>query len=293
MQRSVGLVSLDRIFLSHYHADHVLGLPGLIKTYGLMERVRPLEIYGPPGLHGLFDSFDRIVGRTPYRLELHEVEPGDRLDFGTGSGSGYEIEVFACRHRVACNGYALAEEDRPGRFDPEAAQRLGITPGPDFRRLQLGETVEGQNGPVRPDQVMGEARRGRRIVITGDTAPGMATLEAAADADLLVHEATFIEEDAERARDTGHSTAGQAAALAAEAAVGMLALIHLSSRYHVGVVLEEAREHFENVVAARDFDVIQVPLPERGEPELIEGGAKRRPPQAGKPDDSAKPEASA
>lgn len=278
MQRSVGLVSVDRIFLSHYHADHVLGLPGLIKTYGLLERERPLEVYGPPGLNGLFESFKRLIGRTSYRLVLHETEPGDRLDFGP-NGSGYGIEVFAARHPVACNGYALVEDDRPGRFDPAVAERLGITPGPDFRRLQLGETVVGSSGPVRPDQVMGESRRGRRVVITGDTGPCMATLEAAADADLLVHEATFIEEDSQRALETGHSTAAQAASLAAEASVEMLALIHLSSRYHVNVVLEEARERFENVVAVRDFDQIQVPFPERSGPALIEGGAKRRPDQ--------------
>lgn len=279
MQRSVGLVSIDRIFLSHYHADHVLGLPGLVKTYGLLERERPLEIYGPPGLEGLFASFKRLIGRTPYRIALHEIEPGDRLEFGRSGEQRYEIEVFAARHSVACNGYALVEDDRPGRFDPEAAQRLGIRPGPDFRRLQLGETVTGDKGPVRPDQVMGEARRGRRVVISGDTAPCMATLEAAADADLLVHEATFTEEDLARALETGHSTAAQAASLAAEAAVRMLALIHLSSRYHVGSVLEEAREHFADAVALRDFDLIQVPFPERGAPELVEGGAKRRPAQ--------------
>lgn len=276
MQRSVGLVSVDRIFLSHYHADHVLGLPGLIKTFGLLERERPLEVFGPPGLIGLFESFKRLIGRTSYRLALHEIEPGDRLEFGRAGGQGYEIEVFAARHRVACNGYALVEDDRPGRFDPEAAQRLGVNPGPDFRRLQLGETVEGATGAVRPGQVMGESRYGRRVVISGDTAPCMATLEAAADADLLVHEATFIEEDVARAAETGHSTAGQAATLAAEAAVGMLALIHLSSRYHVKAVLDEAREHFDNVVAVRDFDLIRVPFPERGGPELVEAGAKRR-----------------
>lgn len=280
MQRSLGLISVDRIFLSHFHADHVLGLPGLIKTYDLLDRTEPLDIYGPPGLQALFGSFKPLIGRTGYRLNLLETEAGDRLSFGRREGEGYEIEVFATRHRSQSNGYALVEADRPGRFDPEAAARLGITPGPDFRRLQLGETVTGREGEVRPDQVMGEARIGRRLVVTGDTAPCMATLEAAADADLLVHEATFTEEDADRAAQTGHSTAGQAAALADEAAVGMLALTHLSSRYHVKVLLDEARAEFDNVVAPRDFDLIQVPFPERGAPELVEGGARRRGDQA-------------
>lgn len=277
MQRSLGLVSVDRIFLSHYHADHVLGLPGLIKTYGLLERTQPLDVYGPPGLKALFDSFKSLIGRTGYRINLIEVEAGDRLAFGRREGDAYEIEVFATRHRLRSHGYGLVEDERPGRFDPEAATRLGVPAGPDFRRLQLGEPVEGARGVVRPEQVMGAPRRGRRVVITGDTAPCMATLEAAADADLLVHEATFADEDLERAGQTGHSTARQAAALAAEAAVGMLAITHLSSRYHVKVLLDEAREEFENVVAPRDFDLIRVPFPERGGPELVEGGVKRRP----------------
>lgn len=280
MQRSLGLISVDRIFLSHFHADHVLGLPGLIKTYGLMERTAPLDIYGPQGLRSLFESFKTLIGRTEYRVNLIEVEVGDRLPFGRREGEGYEIEVFATRHRGKSHGYVLAEDERPGRFDPEAAQRLGISPGPAFRRLQLGEPVDGQDGTVRPEQVMGEARKGRRVVITGDTAPCMATLAAAADADLLVHEATFTEEDSERAAQTGHSTARQAAALAEEASVAMLALTHLSARYHVGALLDEAREEFENVVAPRDFDMISVPFPERGSPELIEAGAKRRGDQA-------------
>lgn len=276
MQRSVGLVSLDRIFISHFHADHVLGLPGLIKTYDLLERTAPLEIYGPPGLRSLFDSFRGLIGKTGFHVELIEVEPGDRLEFGRREDERYEIEVFAARHRAPCNAYALAEPDRPGRFDPEAAERLGVQPGPDFRRLQLGETVTGTAGEVRPEQVMGDPRPGRRVVISGDTAPCMAILEAAADADLLVHEATFTEEDAERAKLTGHSTARQAASLAAEAAVTSLALVHLSSRYHVKALLDEARPEFGEVMIPRDFDLIEVPYPDRGDPRLIEGGAKRR-----------------
>ncbi len=276
MQRSVGLVSLDRIFLTHYHADHVLGLPGLIKTYGLMDRVEPLEILGPPGLHAFFSSLDPLIGRTQFDLDLIELEPGDTEVFGSRDGDEYEIRAFGVKHRVPCNGYALVEPDRPGRFDPVEAQMLGISPGPDFRRLQLGETVTGSAGPVRPEQVMGESRSGRTVVISGDTAPCMATMEAAADADLLIHEATFMEEDKARAALTGHSTAAQAAALARDAAVQSLALVHISARYHIGRVLDEARAEFDAVVAPRDFDLITVPFAERGKPELINDGARRR-----------------
>jgi ribonuclease Z len=151
-----------------------------------------------------------------------------------------------------------------------------VREGPDFARLQRGEEVEGSKGTVTPDQVMGETRDGRIVVITGDTAPSPQTVAAAADADLLVHDASFMEEDAQRAAETGHSTVGQAAAVAMEAHVKLLALVHISARYHVGKVLEEAREVCADCVAPRDFDQIVIPLPERGKPELIPDGARKR-----------------
>ncbi len=145
-----------------------------------------------------------------------------------------------------------------------------------MRALQRGEQVEGSAGPVLPADVMGESRPGRTVAISGDTAPCKATVEAASRAELLIHDASFSEEEAQRAAETGHSTVGQAAAVAREAGVKMLALVHISSRYHVGTVLEEAREVFEPAVAPRDFDLIEVPFPERGEPALIADGARER-----------------
>jgi ribonuclease Z len=177
---------------------------------------------------------------------------------------------------VRANGYALVEEERPGRFDPDAAKRLGAPEGPAFAALQRGEEVQGASGPVRPEDVMGAPRSGRTIAITGDTAPCHATVSAAADADLLVHDASFSEEEAQRAAETGHSTVGQAAAVAKEAHVKLLALVHISSRYHVGKVLDEAREVYEHVLAPRDFDLIEIPFPERGEPVLVPNGARER-----------------
>ncbi|HET7485017.1 MAG TPA: ribonuclease Z [Solirubrobacterales bacterium] len=271
LQRSVGLAQVDEIFLTHFHADHVLGLPGMLKTYDLTAREEPLTIYGPRGLQNLFKTLGRLIGRTDYDIDLVELDPGDAVPH-----AGAKVQAFAVEHSVRASGYVLVEEKRPGRFDPAAAKRLGVAEGPAFAALQRGEEVEGGAGPVRPEDVMGESRSGRTVVITGDTAPCHSTVSAAADADLLIHDASFSEEEAQRAADTGHSTVGQAAAVAREAHVKMLALVHISSRYHVGTVLDEAREVFEPAVAPRDFDVIEIPFPERGEPMFVPNGTRER-----------------
>jgi ribonuclease Z len=271
MQRSIGLVQLDEIYLTHFHADHILGLPGLLKTYDLNGRERPLTVYGPAGLEQLLQMLGGLVGRVGFGLELVEVEAGDRIDIDGG-----EIRPFPVEHRVRACGYAIVEAERPGRFDPDAAKRLGVAEGPAFAALQRGEDVVGSDGLVTPADVMGEARPGRTIVITGDTAPCAATVEASRGAELLIHDASFSEEEAQRAADTGHSTVGQAAAVAREAGVKMLALVHISSRYHVGHVLEEAREVYEPTVAPRDFDTVEIPFPERGGPELVPNGAREQ-----------------
>jgi ribonuclease Z len=269
LQRSLGLTQVDEIYLTHFHADHILGLPGLLKTYDLTAREEPLTIYGPRGLRDLFQTLGRLVGRTDYGIDLIEIDPGEAVH-----RDGAEVQAFAVEHSVRANGYVLVEEERPGRFDPAAAKRLGVPEGPAFAALQRGEEVPGRDGPVRPEDVMGPSRPGRIVAITGDTAPCHSTVSAAADADLLIHDASFAEEEAQRAADTCHSTVGQAAAVAQEAHAKMLALVHISSRYHVGTVLDEAREVFENVVAPRDFDAIEIPFPERGEPQLMPNGAR-------------------
>jgi ribonuclease Z len=258
--RSTGLVELEEVFITHFHADHVLGLPGMLKTFGLRQRERPLTVYGPRGLRGLFRTLQPIVGRLPFEVGLVELEPNDELD-----RDGYRIAAYATDHGVAAVGYALVEDGRPGVFDPERAKQLGVKPGPDFGRLQEGETVNG----VTPDQVMGEPRRGRRIVLAGDTAPCEMTRLVAFEADLLIHEATFLDEEADRAAETRHSTARQAAELAAAANVTMLALTHISPRYRGKEVRDEARAAFDNTVVPRDFDRIEIPFPERGEPGLV------------------------
>ena len=258
--RSTGLVELEDVFITHFHADHVLGLPGMLKTFGLRQRERPLRVYGPAGLRALFGTLRPIIGRVGFPVELYELEPNDEIE-----RDDYRIAAYETDHGVPTLGYALVEDPRLGAFDPERARELGVKPGPDFGRLQEGETVDG----VHPDQVMGEPRRGRRIVLAGDTAPCEMTRLVAFEADLLVHEATFLDEEADRAAETRHSTARQAAELAAAAGVTMLALTHISPRYGGKEVRDEARAAFENTVVPRDFDRIELPFPERGGPTLV------------------------
>jgi ribonuclease Z len=273
MRSTVGLPDLEHVFISHYHADHYLGLPGMLKTFQLRQRDLPLTVYGPPGLRELFGGLRRVFGRISYELDLVEVRAGEALE-----RDGYRILVFPVHHGVSAVGYALVEDDRPGFFDNDTADALGIPHGPERGMLVRGESVTLDDGRVvTPDEVMGEARSGRRVVVPGDTAPTEAVRVLAEGADVLVHEATFTEEERDRAADTLHSTAVQAAELARDAGVRLLALTHLSPRYFGPEVLREAREVFPDAVAPRDFDVIEVPFPERGAPRLVKSGA--RPPR--------------
>ena len=278
--RSVGLADLHKIFITHLHADHWLGLPGMLKSFELRDRERPLSVYGPPGTLELMRAMRIIYGRLSYPFEVIELAPGDAV-----AGEDYAIHPFPVAHRGTAYGYALVEDARPGRFDVELAERLGVTPGPDFGRLQRGETVAG----VAPEQVVGEPREGRKIVISGDTAPCEALQVAAHRADLLVHEATFAQDESERAAQTGHSTASQAAAIAAAAEVRMLAITHISARYAGGELRDEARAVFPASEVPRDFDTIEVPFPERGAPELVRWSSQAAPPQS-VPPETAPPE---
>jgi ribonuclease Z len=260
LMQSVGLTELTEIFITHLHADHWLGLPGMLKTFDLRGRERPLQVHGPRGLRALVALALRAAGRVSFELDLIELEPGETL-----VRDGYRIAPFPVRHRGPAFGYVLFEDERPGEFNPAAAVQLGLTPGPEFGRLQRGETVNG----VTPDQVLGPSRPGRKLVISGDTMPCESLSVAAHRADLLIHEATFAEADRERAAETGHSTAAQAAALALEAEVAVLALTHLSTRHPAAVLRDEARAIFPATVLPRDFDSIEIPVPERGRPELL------------------------
>jgi len=269
---SVGLQELDAVFITHFHADHVLGLPGMLKTFGLRGRERPLTVYGPRGLDRLFRDFQPLVGRTGFEVGIVELDPPDEVE-----RDGYRIAAFEVDHGVRAVGYALLEDERPGRVDVDRARQLGVEEGPALGRLQRGEAVEGAAGEVRPEQVVGGPRRGRKLVVTGDTAPTDLVRAVAWRADLLVHEATFCAEDAARARETRHSTALDAGGIGADAEVKMLALTHLSSRYPAAEVRDEARAVHEATIVPRDFDSVEIPFPERGPPVHHRGhtGAER------------------
>jgi len=272
LQRSaVGLVDLEEIFLTHFHADHFLGLPGMLKTFALRGRDElPLTVYGPRGIDDLFKALRPFLGRLPYELSLVELDDGERLERGD-----YVIETVTVEHGVSAIGYALVEHERPGRFDVAAADALGVPPGRERGILQAGEPLTLSDGSViTPDEVLGPARPGRKLVLTGDTAPSPHVVQAAHGADLLVHEATFASEERERARETMHATAADAAEVAKLAQVKALALTHVGPRYFGPDLADEARAIFPDTVVPRDFDVVEIPFAERGGPRLVKAGAR-------------------
>ena len=272
LRSSVGLLELEEVFVTHFHADHILGLPGMFKTFALRGRELPLAIYGPRGLGDLLGSLRRVVGRLPYEVNVVELEPGDVLQ-----RDGYRLATFDVAHGVSALGWSLIESNRPGRFDVDGADALGVPNGPDRGALQRGEQVTLADGrTVTPEDVLGPPRPGRKLVITGDTAPTEGIVEAAWGADVLVTEATFSDEERGRAEETKHQTATQAAEVAQRAGVGLLALTHLSNRYFGPEIAREAREIFPETVVPRDFDVVEIPYSERGTPQLIKCGAVHR-----------------
>jgi ribonuclease Z len=257
MRYGVGF-SFAEIFFTHYHADHILGVTGLMRTLGLMDRTAPVTLYGPRGA-------DRVLGaaitlgieRNKFPIEIREIRAGDRLARGD-----YDIVVFETEHRADTVGYALAEHTRLGRFHPERARELGIPEGPLWGRLHKGETITLDDGRVvRPEDLVGAPRHGRTVVYSGDTRPHLPLIEAARGADLLIHESTFGGDELERARETGHSTAAEAARVAAEAGVRRLVLTHISPRYgrDAAELLAEARAIFPETIIARDGLTVDVP----------------------------------
>ena len=254
---------VTHVFITHLHGDHVLGISGLVQTWDFNGRAEPLSIHAPPGTRGELQSLVRAGGHRPgFPVEVEEVAPG-RVAL---SADEYDVVAFRTEHRARSVGYALVEDDRPGRFDRERAEELGVPVGPKFGRLQDGHAVELDDGRViRPEQVVGVPRPGRRFVYTGDTRPTDATVEAAADADLLVHDATFADDEAERARETGHSTAREAGEIAQRAGARRLALTHVSSRYasDASRLRREAAEVFDGeTTVASDGQVLKVQYPD-------------------------------
>src|SRR5688500_5319706 len=253
--------SLADVFFTHMHADHMLGIIGLFRTLSLQGRIEPMRLWGPRGSAALLRQAIALGSdRQVFPLEINEVEPGAPVE-----RKGYSIVPFAVDHKEkVALGFALVEEIRLGRFNPERARELGIPEGPAWGKLHRGQPVTLDDGRVvEASELVGPSRPGRRIVFTGDTRPCESTVTAAEGADLLIHEATFADDEAPLALETGHATAREAADVAARAGVRQLVLTHLSARYSVNTadLALQAREVFPNTVIARDGMEIEVPFP--------------------------------
>ena len=260
MRYGVGF-SFTEVFFTHFHADHMLGITGLLRTMGLQDRTAPVTLYGPRGAQRILGAAMSLgIERNRFPVEVVEIQAGDRL-----RRDEYDIVVFETDHRPDTVGYALAEHTRLGRFHLERARELGVPEGPLWGRLHKGETVTLDDGrTVRPADLVGAPRRGRTVVYSGDTRPNLPLLEAARGADLLIHEATFGGDEAERAIETRHSTASEAARVALEAGVRRLVLTHISPRYtrDAPELLAEARAVFPETTIARDGMTVEVPFVE-------------------------------
>jgi ribonuclease Z len=270
MRYGVGF-TFKEIFFTHYHADHMLGVTGLLRTMGLQDRSMPVTLYGPKGAQRILGAAVTLgIERNKFPVEIIEIKPGDRL-----ARDEYDIAVFETQHRADTVGYALVEHERLGRFNPDKARELGIPEGPLWGQLHQGKTVTLADGrTVGPADIVGVPRAGRTLVYSGDTRPHFPVIEAARGADLLVHEATFGGDELERARETGHSTAAEAGRVALEAGVRRLVLTHISSRYNrdASELLAEARAVFPETVIARDGMTMDVPYADADE----EGGEAGR-----------------
>ncbi len=265
MMRAKTGMTISSIFITHFHADHVLGIPGLLQTMALQGREEPLRIYGPRHVDKfLYHLLALGYAGKKFEVKAIELKPGDVV-----RRAGYEIRAIKTVHNVVSIGYVLEEEMRPGRFNRERAIELGIKPGPLFSKLQSGHSISVDGKEIRPDQILGPSRPGRKIVYSGDTRPCESMIEASKDADLLIHEGTLSEETKQYAIDYMHSTALEAAGIAKKASVRKLILTHISARYSdlgsANKLEEEARTVFENCEVARELMVIEVPYSDKGQ----------------------------
>jgi ribonuclease Z len=258
MRARTGMMRLNYIFLTHLHADHILGIPGLLETMAFQGRKKPLIIAGPTHTLRLVDTFKTVCYFSrDFEVQAVELKPEDILYM-----DGYQVEAVETNHSVPSLGYCLKEDPRLGRFNRDAAITLGIPPGPLFGKLQHGQSVEVGGKMIHPDQVMGHPRLGRKIVYTGDTRP-CRTVEVASDgADLLIHDCALADDMADWARETKHSTAGEAAQVAKRAKVRQLALTHISSRYSEDTfpLLRDAKSIFERTIVAEDLMALEIRL---------------------------------
>jgi len=259
VQAKIGFHRKTKVFITHMHGDHVLGLPGLLQTMSLMDREKKLEIYGPLGIEAFVEAMKQTVQFTlTFPTEVFKIENGGKVC----GEKEYEVHAVLADHVIPSLAYAFIEKPRAGKFYPEKAKILGVPEGPLWSRLQHGYAVELPNGrTVKPEEMVGPKRIGRKIVYTGDTRPSKSLVEFALNADLLIHDATFDDDLEERAREDGHSTPSQAATVAKEAKAKRLVLTHISARYEdSGILLEQAKKVFPFVHVAEDFMKIDIPL---------------------------------
>lgn len=257
MRSNVSFMSTRWIFITHYHGDHFLGVPGLIQSMNLNNRDKPLDIYGPRGTRKVMKSILLAGHFLPeFGITSHDVAPGESIPL-----DGFSVTVAEADHSVPSLAFAVKEDDRPGRFDIGKAKSMGIPEGPLFRELQNGRDIEFSGRRVAPEEVMGPPRSGLKIIYSGDTKPCKSIIELARGADLLIHDSTLLSSEERQAEDFGHSTALGAAKVANESMVKKMALIHFSPRYKDASVLEEeARTLFPEAYAPSDLDEMIVKL---------------------------------
>lgn len=247
-------MKINKIFITHFHGDHILGIPGLIQSMAFRGRTEPLEFYGPPGLHQLIDNM-RHLGyfALSFKIFVNEVSEGVVLE-----GEDYQISCLMTEHSVLNFAYSI-EEKRSPKFIKEKALELGVKPGPAFGQLQKGIPVKIGKTIIKPEQVLGEERKGRKIVYSGDTLACSQMVNFAKNADILIHESTFNNSHKDKAFETGHSTAEMAADIAKKADVKKLIITHISTRYKDTQSLErEALDVFEATCIAEDLMKLEV-----------------------------------
>lgn len=258
MRARTGMMRLNYIFLTHLHADHILGIPGLLETMAFQGRENPITIAGPVNTIRLVECFKSVCYFSrSFIVQAVELEPGDVIKM-----KGFQVRAISTNHSVPSIGYSLEEDMRLGRFNREAAISLGVAPGPLFGKLQHGQTIEVDGRKIEPHEVMGPPRPGRKLVYTGDTRPCKSVQMASQGADLLIHECALASDMAQWARDTKHSTAAEAAEVARDAGVGQLVLTHISSRYSedTSQLLKEAKSIFERTIVAEDLMSMDIRL---------------------------------
>lgn len=257
VRAGIGFQREMKIFITHMHGDHVLGLPGLLQSMSLLRREKELQIYGPVGLIQFVKSFSESLGGPAFPVTLYEIQEAGLIH----EEETFKVEAIKAKHRATAWSFRLTESERPGIFHPEKAKRLGIPMGSDWNMLQHGESIIHNDKVIDPKMVTDPPRPGRKIVYSGDTSPTEEMVEFSRCANVLIHEATFLEELEERAEEDGHSTARQAAELAKKSGVKQLILTHISSRYpEPSIVKDEAEAIFHKVIIAEDLMWIQVPL---------------------------------